>query len=345
MQTAVMVRLLVGSSRTRRTQHGAPVAAQPGRGRSLQPVGVEPPREPGVLQRPRGRGPLRGVKPQELRQEAQEALVLRAHALPQRGALGQVEHGPALLQRGEGAGLLRRRQAVEPPVGREVPGRLPALGEHARGEGPEDARDARKEALHGVVLEEHAARPELRDDTAQGPEVDLLVVGQAKDHLRRAVGARLHVAREVVTQEAGGAKVNELDLAPRVGPHEDVLRLEVRVNEREAVDVVQRHEHLPADPLQAAQGEVGRVGVLAHGPGEVVEVLAEELRDDDQVLLEVKVVHQVQAALCINVVSVCLDDPEQLDLVDALVQDVLVVLDYLHAHQLVCLQVQALHRM
>mmetsp|Transcript_110515 Transcript_110515/g.330636 ORF Transcript_110515/g.330636 Transcript_110515/m.330636 type:complete len:239 (+) Transcript_110515:886-1602(+) len=117
------------------------------------------------------------------------------------------------------------------------------------------------------------------------------------------------------------------------------------MDEREAVDVLQGDENLPAEPLQPAQGEVRGVAALAIQPGELIEVLLEELCDNDEVLLEVKVVNEVKAALGVNVVGVSLDDPEQLYLINGLIKDVLVILDYLHAGQRVGVQVNALHCM
>ena len=86
----------------------------------------------------------------------------------------------------------------------------------------------------------HLASVQLSDDRAQAPKVDLRAVAHPQYHLRRAVRARLHVAREVVRREARRAEVDHLDLASRVRLDQDVLGLEVAVDETERVNVLER---------------------------------------------------------------------------------------------------------
>mmetsp|Transcript_110515 Transcript_110515/g.330637 ORF Transcript_110515/g.330637 Transcript_110515/m.330637 type:complete len:214 (+) Transcript_110515:169-810(+) len=173
---------------------------------SLQAVRVEAPRKPGVLQRLCRRGSLRRVEPEKICQETDKALVVRAHALPEGGPLGQVEDGAARLQCGEGAGLSRRfRQLVELLVRREVLRRVLPRCEHLVRERSDNAHHPRQEALYRVILEEHVASPKLCDDTTQRPYIHLLVVTrptQAQDNFGCAVRTRLHVTRQVVTNKA-----------------------------------------------------------------------------------------------------------------------------------------------
>ena len=61
----------------------------------------------------------------------------------------------------------------------------------------------------------------------------------------------------MVGDEAGGAEVDDLDLAPRVGLDQDVLGLEVGVDEAQGVEEGQRGQHLEA----GKQGEVGGQGI------------------------------------------------------------------------------------
>ncbi len=63
-------------------------------------------------------------------------------------------------------------------------------------------------------LQQDVAGEQLRQDAAQRPHIDARPVGQAQDDLRRAVAPRLHVAAQLVGREAGGAEVDDLDLAP-----------------------------------------------------------------------------------------------------------------------------------
>mmetsp|Transcript_144225 Transcript_144225/g.401904 ORF Transcript_144225/g.401904 Transcript_144225/m.401904 type:complete len:245 (-) Transcript_144225:928-1662(-) len=116
------------------------------------------------------------------------------------------------------------------------------------------------------------------------------------------------------------------------------------MNQREAMQVFQCHEHLPCDSLNPAQREVWGVAVLTVELRELIEVLTEELGDDYEVLLEVKVIDEPQATLLINVFSIGTDNPQKLDLIKRLVQDILFVVEDLHAYQLVGLQVEAFHR-
>lgn len=76
-------------------------------------------------------------------------------------------------------------------------------------------------------LQENIAGQQLRQDAAQRPDIDFLVVRQAQDDLWGAVGSRLHIAAQVVAGEAGAAQVDHLDLAPAVALYENVLWLQV----------------------------------------------------------------------------------------------------------------------
>lgn len=99
------------------------------------------------------------------------------------------------------------------------------------------------------------AAAELRQDAAERPDVDLVAVREAQDDLGRAVAARLHVAAQVVRCEAAAAQVDHLDLAPRVALHQNVLRLQVAVEQAQAVQEVQRLQDLDRDALRGGRGE------------------------------------------------------------------------------------------
>mmetsp|Transcript_55807 Transcript_55807/g.155600 ORF Transcript_55807/g.155600 Transcript_55807/m.155600 type:complete len:326 (-) Transcript_55807:1149-2126(-) len=207
----------------------------------------------------------------------------------------------------------------------------------------DDAQNASEEALHRVVLEEHVARPQLCEDTSERPQIDLLVVRQPQHHLRRAVGARLHVGGEVVVDEAARTEVDNLHLTTAVRPDQDVLGLEVAMDEPQGVHVIQSGEHLLRDLLEAAEREVGLVPALPVELRELVQVVPQQLRNNDQVLLVVEVVVEAEDAVLVNI-AVYIDVLQQLDFIQRLVEEVLVVLDDLHANHLVALEVQALHR-
>mmetsp|Transcript_65644 Transcript_65644/g.172006 ORF Transcript_65644/g.172006 Transcript_65644/m.172006 type:complete len:489 (+) Transcript_65644:75-1541(+) len=291
------------------------------------------------------------VDGQHPREEVQEDLVVGAHALPERGPLGQQQlDAPLRLRRAARLRGLRgvpgrgARVPEEPPVLAEVLRDEPARSHHVPRDGADDPHHPSEKALHRVVLEEHVAGPQLCEHAAQGPDVHLAAVGESQQHLGRAVGTRLHVGGEPVVDKARGAKVDELHLAPGIRLDEHVLRLQVSVDQPQAVDVLQRPEQLPSDPLQMPQGEIRLLALLAVELGELVQVVAQELRDDDEVLLVVEVVDETQAVLLVHILRVGVDKLQQLDLVKGLVYVVLVVLDDLHADHLAGLEVQALHR-
>lgn len=74
-------------------------------------------------------------------------------------------------------------------------------------------------------------------------------------------------------------------LHPGVALDHDVLRLHVAMHEAAGVDEGQGPEHLLGDGAEAGEGEEGRLVVEAGVALDVVEVLLQELRDQDQVLL------------------------------------------------------------
>ena len=63
-----------------------------------------------------------------------------------------------------------------------------ALFHHVLRYRPDNADDARKEALNAVVLEQNVAGEELSQDAAETPDVNLVVVAAAQDDFRGAVG-------------------------------------------------------------------------------------------------------------------------------------------------------------
>lgn len=81
-------------------------------------------------------------------------------------------------------------------------------------------------------------------------------------------------------------------------------------------------------PQDSAQKRLGQP-LLGLDDG-LVEVLREELGDDVQVAALVEVVEEVQEVVAVGVVAL-LEELEDLDFEQRLVQEMLVVLDFLHA--------------
>mmetsp|Transcript_126574 Transcript_126574/g.269976 ORF Transcript_126574/g.269976 Transcript_126574/m.269976 type:complete len:387 (+) Transcript_126574:721-1881(+) len=114
------------------------------------------------------------------------------------------------------------------------------------------------------------------------------------------------------------------------------------MNQPQGVHVVEGGEHLLRDFLKPPQSKVGLVAALAVKLRELVEIVAQQLGHDDEVLLVVEVIIQAQHAVLIDV-AIHIDVLQQLDLIQGLVEEVLVVLDDLHADHLVVLQIKALN--
>lgn len=56
--------------------------------------------------------------------------------------------------------------------------------------------------MDAVVLEKHVTCEEFRQDAAQTPNINLVVIAATKNDFRGSVGARLHVTGQVVMNEA-----------------------------------------------------------------------------------------------------------------------------------------------
>lgn len=74
-----------------------------------------------------------------------------------------------------------------------------------------------------------------------------------------------------------------------------------------------------------------------------IEIISEELSDYEQMFLVVKEVVEFQEMLLIKIFTVSLDVSKQLDLIDTLVKVILIVLNDLHAHHLLSVDVIALN--
>ena len=93
----------------------------------------------------------------------------------------------------------------------------------------------------------------------------------------------------MVAREARGAEVDDLDLAARVGLDEDILGLEIAVDQVEVVHEAQGVQALRGDAPQPGEGEVRLAARLAVVAGELIEVVAQQLAHDEEVLLVVGV--------------------------------------------------------
>jgi hypothetical protein len=143
----------------------------------------------------------------------------------------------------------------------------------------------------------------------------------------------LNICSQVICGEATAAEINELDFAAREALDNDVLGLDVAVDQLQRVDEHERLQYLLHDALQAGDGVVRLAVRVADKLAELVQVLLEQLRHDEQVLLAVEEVDQPQYVVVVGV-AVGVDVLQQLDLIQGLVEEVLVVLDHLETHPL-----------
>ena len=129
----------------------------------------------------------------------------------------------------------------------------------------------------------------------------------------------------MVRGKAAASEVDDFDLAPRVGPDQDIFGLEVTVDEAQVMHKLEPLEALASDLLQAGKREVALCPALSVELGKLVQVVPKKLCDYEEVLLEIEVIIQLQEVVLVPGV-VRIDVLEDLDLVQGLVEKVLVVL-------------------
>ena len=71
--------------------------------------------------------------------------------------------------------------------------------------------------------------------------INLVVVRQAEDDLRRSIGSTLDIGSEVIRDIAGAAKVYNLDFATAIGANKDVFGLEIAVDKSQCVHELKAH--------------------------------------------------------------------------------------------------------
>lgn len=76
----------------------------------------------------------------------------------------------------------------------------------------------------------------------------------------------------------------------------------------------------------------------------LIQVVSEKFCHDEQVLLVVEKVDDLEQVFVVQIFTICLDIPQQLNLVNRLVKVVLIILDDLHADHLFRVNIVALNR-
>lgn len=105
------------------------------------------------------------------------------------------------------------------------------------------------------------------------------------------------------------------------------------MNQTQRVNEGQGFQHLFRNTLQTWQRVVNFHVVVADEATELVQVLLQQFRHDEQMLLAVKEINQPQDMMFVGIAT-RVDVLQQLDFVERLVEEVLVVLDHLQTHQL-----------
>lgn len=149
----------------------------------------------------------------------------------------------------------------------------------------------------------------------------------------------------MVVDKARTTKVNNLNLASGVGLDEDVFRLQVAVDELKVMDEAEGVKDLLSDALQTAHVEVYLLLSLSVILRVLIQVVSQQLSHNEEMFFVVEVVDKLKEVLFVEVLAVCVDVAEQFNLINTLVEIVLVVLDNLHAHHLLCVDVVTLNRL
>lgn len=126
---------------------------------------------------------LSRIELQQLLKEIQQQLVVGAHPLSKGRLLWH--------QKMQSASSFWTRCSlnflVELSILCEVLWNVLSAGHHVIRKLADDAQNSSQQTLHRVILEQDIACPELSEDAAQGPQVNLLIVGETQHHLGGSV--------------------------------------------------------------------------------------------------------------------------------------------------------------
>jgi hypothetical protein len=120
----------------------------------------------------------------------------------------------------------------------------------------------------------------------------------------------------VVVDEARRAKVNDLNLAPAIAPDQNVLGLQVAMYQSQSVYEVQRCQDLLGHSLEPRYSEKWFFLDFSIILGVFVQVVSEQFRDNEQMLLVVKEIKELEQMLLVWVVAISIDVSEKFDLVN-----------------------------
>jgi hypothetical protein len=149
----------------------------------------------------------------------------------------------------------------------------------------------------------------------------------------------------MVVDETRTAKVNDFNLAARVGLNQDIFWFQVAVNQLQIVDKAQCVQDLLSNSLEAPHIEVNRLFNFAVVLRILIQVVSQQLRDNKEVLFVVEVVNKLKQVFLVKILTISIDVTQKFNLVDTLIEVVLVVLDDLHAYHLLGMDVIALDRL
>ena len=147
----------------------------------------------------------------------------------------------------------------------------------------------------------------------------------------------------MVVDEATAAKINHLDLTPRVRLDQDVLGLQIAVDQFKIVAKREGVQDLLCNLLQTRHIKVQLLFDFTIILGVLVQVVSEQLCHNEKMFLMIEEVDQLEQILLVQVLTIGVDVSQELNFVNRLVEVILVVLDNLHAHHLLRVDIVALN--
>lgn len=188
------------------------------------------------------------------------------------------------------------------------------------------------EVFQGIAVEEEELRgDQLVDDAPDGPNIDCKVVSLSHDHFRGSVGLGLQVVEIIFVTKRSTTEVNHLHILV-LQVEEEILRLDIAMKNALLLQKLKSGEDTPEN--------------LAHllrtrpffGLDEPLQQrLAQLLGNDEEMVVVVEELLHVEKVLLIWMARL-LEVLEDVHLHERLVEILLVIFDFLHAEELLRLQ-------
>lgn len=163
-------------------------------------------------------------------------------------------------------------------------------------------------------------------------------IGNAQDDLRSSVESRLYVCVHSFVNEAGRAKINDLDARLIAIFKDDVLRLEITMDDHLLFYIVESIDDLDSESSDEIEREALEVSSLQ----EIIEIDAEKFKGDTQMVSKlIHILHSNDVVLVLRIMVSQMRKDLHLDL--RLVLKLLAVLDDFESYQFLLLMVKTLY--